>query len=140
MPLLPLVALVLAVLPVEWPPSRFGLGPLGAAASVGCFVVGLVALAALLSHGTVLGAAGSGNRSAVERRYGLKRTLFDLAALAGLAASLLLLGWGKPSPRSPRSRPTAGRASRRRRNSSTSSPLPSRCRERGLSSTTPTRP
>jgi STE24 endopeptidase len=96
MPLLLLICLTLACLPIDWPKPMFGLSARGSAIETGLVVAGLLLIARGISMSAVRGLARDpGAREEVGRAYGLRRFLFFFLNLAGLAAVLLVSGWGR---------------------------------------------
>jgi Zn-dependent protease with chaperone function len=95
MPLLLLLCLILACLPIEWPAPPFGLGPDGSAALTGSAVVSLLLIAKLFTVVTVNRLARDpGDREAVSRAHSLRRLVFFFLNLAGFGFMLTWCGWG----------------------------------------------
>src|SRR5262249_10313124 len=95
MPLLLLLCLILACLPIEWPAPPYGLGPAGSAALTGSVVVVLLFIVKLFTIVTVTRLARDpGNREAVARAHNLRRLVFFFINLAGFGFVLAWCGWG----------------------------------------------
>jgi Zn-dependent protease with chaperone function len=94
MPLLLLLCLLLACVPVPWPASPLGIGPGGALLAAVTYVAGLAVAAALLAR-TVAGRLSrpAGHEFAV-RAYARGRLWHLGATLVGFLVLLYLLGWG----------------------------------------------
>ena len=95
MPLLLLICMIVACLPLEWPGPPFGLGPVGSAG----LAAGVVALLLVIARGIALMsvaqlASNPGDRSAIARTYGLRRLLFTFLNLGTFWFVLLSCGWG----------------------------------------------
>jgi len=95
MPLLLLICLTLACLPIEWRGPLFDLGPNGSAIQTGLVVASLLLIARWISVSAVRELARDpGARERVGRTYGFRRFLFFFLNLGGLATVLLVCGWG----------------------------------------------
>jgi STE24 endopeptidase len=95
MPLLLLLLLTLACLPIEWPRPMFGLGPEGSAALTGVVVVGLLVVARLFTAATIRQIVRDPNeRESVCRAHGLRRLILFFLNLGGFAVVLIYCGWG----------------------------------------------
>jgi len=94
MPLLLLLCLILACLPIDWPAPPFGLGPAGSAILTGTVVVGLLVIARLFSFTTVSRLAHvPRDRVAIGRGHGLRRLAYFFLNLAGFGLMLTSCGW-----------------------------------------------
>ncbi len=95
MPLLLLICLTLAVLPIDWPGPPFRFGPRGSAALTGVVVLTLLLIAKAISTVTVFRVARHpDDRETAGRAYGQLRLLFFFLNIGGLALILLKCGWG----------------------------------------------
>ena len=94
MPLLLLICMIVACLPVAWPAPQYGLDANGGAALTGAVVVGLLLTARLLARATVYRLARDpGDREAALRAYGLHRVGFFFLNLGAFWFVLLYCGW-----------------------------------------------
>jgi Zn-dependent protease with chaperone function len=94
MPLLLLVTLIIACLPLDWPESPVG-GVRGSALLTGSVVVGLLLTARAFSLLTVYRvAAMPDERVAIARAHSFRRFVFSLLNLGGFWFILLRCGWG----------------------------------------------
>jgi STE24 endopeptidase len=95
MPLLLLICLFLACLPIDWHPPPFGLDTGGSAALTGGMVAGLLLTARLFAVMTVARLARDpGDREAAGRAHRLRRSLFFFLNLGGFGFVLAECGWG----------------------------------------------
>src|SRR5262245_32269128 len=95
MPLLLLLCLILACLPIDWPEPPFGFGWGGSAALTGTTVISLLLIARLFTRLTVTRLARSpGDRVAIGRRQRLLRDAYFFLNLAAFAFMLICCGWG----------------------------------------------
>jgi STE24 endopeptidase len=95
MPLLLLLCLILACLPIDWPAPPFGFGSGGSAVLTGTMVIGLLLIARLFSFATVSRLAHSPrDRVAIARGHGLRRLAYFFLNLAGFGLMLTGCGWG----------------------------------------------
>ena len=94
MPLLLLICLTLACLPISWPEPPFGLGRSGAVAITGGIVTALLLMHGLAARDVVRRLAlDSGSRDAVGRRQAARRLAFSFLNLGGFTVALVG-GWG----------------------------------------------
>lgn len=95
MPLLLVLFVAAACLPVPWPASPLGLGPAGSTAATGAVTLASLVLAVTLSVVTVRGLYGDpARRSQIVARYGRFRRRLGLANLGAAAVAIAGLGWG----------------------------------------------
>ena len=95
MPLLLLLCLILACLPIEWPAPPYGLGPAGSAALTGSVVIVLLLVAKLFTIVTETRLARDPrDREVVARAHNLRRLVFFFLNLAGFGLVLACCGWG----------------------------------------------
>jgi STE24 endopeptidase len=95
MPLLLLVSLIVACLPIDWPRPPYGLEPSGSAALTASVVSGLLLVARVFALMTVYRVARNpDDREAIARAHGLRRLLFVFLNLGGFWFVLLWCGWG----------------------------------------------
>ena len=95
MPLLLLLCLILACLPIDWPAPPFGLGPAGSAALTACVVASLLLVAKLFTVATVTGLARRPDeREAIGRAHSLRRLIYFFLNLTGFGFVLAACGWG----------------------------------------------
>lgn len=95
MPLLLLLCLILACLPIDWPGPPFGLGPAAGAALTAGVVVGLLVIARLFTTATLtqLGQRPD-DRDLILRAHVLRRRAYFFLGLAGFGLMLGGCGWG----------------------------------------------
>jgi len=95
MPLLLLLCLVLACLPIDWPAPPFGFGSAESAALTAGVVVSLLIIVKLFTVATVSGIARRpADRIAIGRAHGLRRLIFFFLNLGGFGFALVACGWG----------------------------------------------
>src|SRR5262245_52592855 len=95
MPLLLLLCLILACLPIDWPAPPFGLGLAGSAALTGCVVASMLLVAKLFTVATVTGLARRPDeREAIGRAHSLRRLTYFFLNLIGFGFVLAACGWG----------------------------------------------
>lgn len=95
MPLLLLVSLVIACLPLDWPEPPAGVGVRGSAILTGCVAVLLLITARVFSLVTAYRVARHPeDREAIARAHTLRRLLFVFLNLGGFWFVLLRCGWG----------------------------------------------
>ena len=95
MPLLLLICMIVACLPIDWPVPPFGYGKAESAGLSAAVVAVLLLTARFIALGTVHRlAADPGDRDAIGRTYGLRRLIFVFLNLGAFWFILLYCGWG----------------------------------------------
>src|SRR4051794_6217340 len=95
MPLLLLVSLIIACLPLDWPGPPAGVGVRGSAVLTGSVVILLLITARVFSLLTVYRVGRNPEaREAISRAHSLRRLLFVFLNLGGFWFILLRCGWG----------------------------------------------
>lgn len=95
MPLLLLLLLTLACLPIDWPAPILDVGHTGSAALTGGIVAGLLLIARLFTSLTLHRLQRDpDDRLAASRAHGLRRLAFFFLNVTGFALALIPAGWG----------------------------------------------
>jgi Zn-dependent protease with chaperone function len=94
MPLLLLISLLIACLPLDWPEPPNGIGVPGSAILTGSVVAGLLIVARAFSLLTSFRIASGVDHVAVARADALRRRLFYYLVIGGLWFIVLRCGWG----------------------------------------------